>query len=314
MTMKLKYIIIGVVFLALGYEIYRIEKQLSVVTLELTKTDRATITIPAMIEAPALDTTDLFIVADGGTVTRKLTAAKITGAIHDTATTLRSEMGTGGTFSGDTLTFTDGSRIFGGGGEIAIQPSAAVDSGDKLSVYTAGSGDTLIVNSNGSRLIVTAPVLEVTNYMTVMDSLFLDYIGSGSITGGVYLLLSPTQAIDTGRTDVASEGMRMPLRSIQEEVSDTVNGEMIWHYLDGGKLVETRGVVNSDPIATDEAHTIKIEYLTRYVAELETRIERLEALQPMDSKRSDMATIGILIALLIMFGVITYYKVREGKK
>lgn len=179
---------------------------------------------------------------------------------------------------GDTIEFSDGSRIFGGGGQIDIQPAAAVTPGNKLSFYTGGGGDTIYINSNNKRVILDASVLELPGYTSVQDSLYLDYIGAGSITGGVYLLLSPTQAIDTGFTSAAAIGMRMKLVPIYDLVADTVNGEMRWWYYNrkGKQWQQSYGVHRNDPIATDEAHTVQIELLTRYIYDLQKQIDAMK--------------------------------------
>jgi hypothetical protein len=90
--MKAKYILITLLILAAGFEIYRIEKRFNVLTLEIRSGDRATITIPSLAPAAALNDSDQFLIADGGVYARRLAGAKIVGAIHDTATTLRAEM------------------------------------------------------------------------------------------------------------------------------------------------------------------------------------------------------------------------------
>lgn len=203
MNMKVKYIIGAVLILALGYEIYRIEKQLSVVTLEIRKTDRATVTIPSLAPASTFDNTDLFIVADGGTVSRKLAGSQITGAIGDTATTLRSEMGTGS----------------------GVVDTTGLPVANQFTYFTAAnkiaSSSNLTRASNG--------VVSYTGVGFVFnDSAYIDYEPDGFME---WVGKSKTGALFSDSLAPAGYGLTMPLPRITEALRDK-DGEIKWWLSD----------------------------------------------------------------------------------
>lgn len=201
--MKMKYVLLVVFILALGFEIYRIEKQLSAVTLELTKTSRAPVKITELNEATTFDTTDVFLVSDAGTTSRKLTGRKITGAIHDTATTLRSEMGTGS----------------------GVVDTTGLPVANQFTYFTAAnkiaSSSNLTRASNG--------VVSYTGVGFVFnDSAYIDYEPDGFME---WVGKSKTGALFSDSLAPAGYGLTMPLPKIGEALRSK-DGEIKWWLSD----------------------------------------------------------------------------------
>lgn len=212
-------------------------------------------------------------------------------------------------------------RIPAGSGTGTVTTTGTPASG-QLALFSGGTsitGDTTVTFNT------TNKVLTVKGYTSFRDTVYFDWIGGKNvpITGRIYLNLSPTGGVDSGRTVNARVGLIWALPDIREQLSDLQNGEMKWWHYDWKKKewVYTYGVVNSDPIATDEAHTVAIEFAFRYIAKqdsmisvLEDRVTRLEGKGNCSERMSDGATITLLIVILIVFGFITYFKWREGRK
>jgi len=241
MTMKAKYIIAAVLILAAGFEVYRIEKRFSAVTLELTKKDRATVKVSELPEASTFDGTDLFVVADGGTVSRKLTGAKIAGAISDTADALRAEMLNTLT-TNSTGTTNDSTLIVGA----STQQS-------KIQAYREGDDyNTILLSRNGDNETyfgTTASPTDASSYFsttdgtniaelvmsptafTFSDTIRASYVLDNDSLGWAYW--SKANGLGKSRVTAASWGLTSKLQALPWLLKERLNGEIKWEYAPG---------------------------------------------------------------------------------
>jgi hypothetical protein len=242
--MKAKYIIAAVLILTAGFEVYRIEKRFSAVTLELTKKDRATVKVSELPEASTFDGTDLFVVADGGTVSRKLTGAKIAGAISDTADALRAEM-----------------PLAGGAG---VVDTTGLPVANQFTYFTAAnkiaSTSNLTRASNG--------VISYTGVGFVFnDSAYIDYEADGFIE---WVGKSKTGALFSDSLSAAGYGLTGPLPNLARLMRDTKYGEIAWQVSEDSIAY---GLSNATPAQTVHALWVSAEHDKRYILSLQRQVK-----------------------------------------